>query len=397
MAEFQVPAFLDNHSTEEVFATMASVLPPDIDLSQGGNAYNMTMPTALVVAQICEFVLPEVIQLIFPSFSYGEWLDYHAETRGMTRRAATAATGSITITGTAGTIIPVGSVFSTTSINNNPSVDYATTEAATIPSGGTVDVTVECTQTGTIGNTSANTVIIAASTITGLTSVTNTGDITGGTAEESDEDLIQRIAEYDQSQGSSFVGNVADYIRWAKSVDGVGSVSVTPAQDTSGLVTIVLTDINGAPATEQLCEEVYNYIMSPDDPESRLAPVNALLSVTAPDTISIMVQATVELTAGATTISDVTAAYVAQVATYLATAIEEGEVKYTKMASILSSVDGVNDFSGFQIGAQPETRSVVYGTSNIAIGASELPLITIEDVTFTEGTVDASTYETESE
>lgn len=387
MAEFQTPAFLENHSTEEVFNAMAAVLPSDIDLSQGGHAYNMTMPTALVVAQICEFVLPEVIQLIFPSFSYGEWLDYHAATRGMTRRAATAAAGTITITGAENTVIPAGSVFSTASINENPSVDYVTTEEVTIPSSGTIDATVECTQTGTIGNTSANTIIIAASRITGITSVTNTDEITGGTAEESDADLIQRIAEYDQSQGSSFVGNVADYTRWAKSVDGVGSVSVTPAQDASGLVTIVLTDINGAPANEQLCEDVYNYIMSPSEPESRLAPVNALLNVKAPDTINIKIKATVELTAGATTIEDITKAYVAQVTTYLVTAIEEGEVKYTKLASILSTIDGVNDFANFQIGTQPETGSIVYGTDNITIKSSELPVISAADITFTAGTV----------
>lgn len=386
MADFETPSFLQNHSAEQVFETMQSVLPSDIDLSQGGHAYNMTMPTALVISQLCEFVLPQVIQLIFPEFSYGEFLDYHAQTRGLTRRAATAATGDITITGTVGTEIPAGTVFSTASVNGYPSVDYSTTEDVTIPQGGSVTATVVCTQTGIIGNTSVNTVIISAGNITGINSVTNPEDITGGTAEESDADLIVRIMEYDQSQGTSFVGNVADYIRWAKSVEGVGNVGVTPAQDDSGLVTIVLTDTNGDPANETLCEEVYNYIMSPDNPEARLAPINALLLVEPPETIDIQAKATIELTAGAT-IETVTAAFITQVSAYLPTAIQDAEVKYTKLAAILSAVEGVNDFSGFQIGVKPETGSTTYGTSNITITSTQLPVITAQDITFTTGTV----------
>lgn len=381
MAEFQTPSFLQNHSVDDVFQEMQTVLPSDIDLSQGGHAFNLTMPTALVVAELCQFVLPGVIQLIFPEFSYGEFLDFHAATRGMTRRPATAAVGEITITGNNGTIIPAGSVFSTASINEYPSVDYATTESVVI-SNGSVTVTVQCTQTGVIGNTGVNTIIIPASRITGITSVTNEDEITGGTAEESDESLIARIKEYDQSQGNSFVGNASDYRRWAKSVAGVGNVSVIPAQDDSGLVTIVLTDANGDPANEALCQDVYNYIMQPDDPYSRLAPINALLEVQPPETFDVCVQATIELVAG-NTLEAITEAYLTQVAAYLIEAITDAEVKWTKMAAILSAIDGVNDFSDFVIGTSPSNL----GTSNIPIGSTELPVISASKINFGTGTV----------
>lgn len=385
MADFQTPDFLQNYSADDVFNTMTEILPADIDLSQGGHAFNMVMPTALIVSQICEFVLPEVIKLIFPEFSYGEYLDYHAQTRGLTRRAATAATGTVTVTGTVGTVIPAGSLFTTPSINEEPSVDYETTEEATIPAGGSVTITVECTQAGLIGNTSANTIVISSSGITGITAVTNDDEITGGTAEETDESLITRIEEYDQSQGDSFVGNVSDYIRWAKSIEGVGSVGVIPAQDTSGQVTIVLTDQNGDPANETLCQAVYDYIMSPDDPESRLAPVNAVVVVEPPETVNIYIKATVELLSGIT-IEAVSAAFVTQANNYLAEAVEDAEVKYTKLAAVLSSINGVNDFSGFEIGTESE-GTVTYGTSNITIESTQLPVITAEDVVFTAGTV----------
>ena len=300
MAEFQIPSFLLNHSTDDNHELMKSILPADLDISEGSHEWNFTRPTALVIARLCEFVLPEVIKVFSPEWSYGTFLDEHAKTRKMTRRAATAATGSITITGEENTVIPAGSLFATAAINDEPSVDYKTLEKVTIPAEGSVTVNVECTQTGIIGNTLAGTVILVGSRITGIKSVTNAAAITGGTEVESDESLSARIVEYDKTQGESFVGCVADYKRWAMSVPGTGEATVIPAKDTSGLVTIVVTDTNGDPASETLCTAIYDYIMSPNDPSARLAPINAALSVIPPASISFSVKATVELKEGAT-------------------------------------------------------------------------------------------------
>lgn len=385
MATFETPVFLKNHSPEEVHEIMKMILPDDIDVSQGGHGWNFTMPTALVISELCEFVLPEVIKLIFPQWSYGEFLDYHAKDRRMTRRAASAATGEITITGPANTVIPAGSLFSTASVNGVASVDYETMEAATIPETGSVTVAVQCTRTGTVGNTPANTVVMVSNNITGITSVTNAEPVTGGTEEEDDESLIQRIEEYDWAMGDSFVGSAADYKRWATSVSGVGSATVISAQDTSGLVTIILTDGNGAPATEQLCEAVYNYIMSPDDPDARLAPVNAILTVVPPATMEIGITATVELADNAT-LESVRTAFAAQMALYLPEALDDGEIKYSRVWAALSATEGVNDFTALQVGLK-DGDSITYGTANIAITSSQLPTISLDDLILTAGTV----------
>lgn len=385
MAEFETPVFLQNHSPEEVHALMKRILPEDLDMSQGGHAYNLTMPTALVIAEVCEFVLPEVIKLIFPESSYGEFVDAHAKCKGMTRRAASAASGSITITGDPKAIVPAGSLFSTAAVNDEPSVDYRTLETVTIPGTGTLSVDVVCTQTGVIGNATENTIVLVSSRITGVSSVTNEEPLTGGTEEEDDASLIARIVEFNKSQGESYVGSVSDYKRWALSVPGVGSATVIPAQDTSGLVTIIVTDANGEPATEQLCTSVYNYIMNPDAPEERLAPVNASLKVSPPATMQISVKATVELADGAT-LEAVKTAYMAQLALYLPVALDEGEIKYSRVAAALAAVEGASDYSGLQIGLSVG-GSVEYGTSNIAITSNQLPTIDAEDLILTSGTV----------
>lgn len=385
MAEFTTPSFLQNRSTNDNHAKMKEIIPADIDMSEGGHAWNMTRPTAMIAAEICQFILPEVIKLIFPQWSYGQFLDYHANDRGMSRRKATAAVGQVTITGAAGTVIPKDSIFSTASVNGADSLDYKTLEETRIPESEMVTVDVECTKTGVIGNTGANTIVLVTSRINTVKSVINSEPLTGGTEEEDDESLIRRISEYDQSQGDNYVGSVADYKRWATSVDGVGSATIIPAQDTTGLVTIILTDANGDPATEQLCMAVYNRIMRPDNPDERLAPVNANIKVVPPSTMEIGIQATVELADNAT-LESVKAAFAARLALYLPVALDEGEIKYTRIAAALAATEGANDFSDLQIGLITD-GAITYGASNIPITTSQLPTISVDDLILSAGTV----------
>lgn len=385
MSEFTLPAFLENSSASEIHEFIKALLPADIDVSEGSHTFNLTYPPALITSELLEYFIPEVIKLIIPDWSYGQYLDEHAKTRKITRRAATAATGEITITGKADTAIPAGSLFSTASVNNEPSVDYEVMESVTIPESGSITAEVQCTQTGIVGNTGANTIVLVSSRNTGITAVTNEKAFTGGTEEESDDSLRARISAYDKSQDNSFTGCAADYKRWALEVNGVGDATVISAQDDTGLVTIILTDTNGDPATENLCTLVYNHIMSPDAAGERLAPVNAYLSVLPPSTIAIGIKATIELKENAT-IESVRNALLTNMAKYLPEAMEAKEVKYSRVWAVLSSTEGVNDFSGLQIGQKSGT-TVTYGTSNIAITSSELPTIVADDLILTEGTV----------
>lgn len=386
MAVFTTPEFLQNRSVNDIHRAMIGALPADLDVSEGGHAWNLTRPTALVSAEILEYILPEVIKLIFPDYAYGEYLDSHAKARNITRRAATSATGEITVTGKQGTKIPEGSIFSTESINDDPSINYRTIESAEIPAEGTITIPIECTETGVIGNTQAGMITIVSSKISGLTSIINESEISGGTEAETDDSLRERIAEYDQSLGNSYVGNPGDYKRWAKSVDGVGEATVISAVDNTGEVTIILTDSEGKPATEILCESVYNYIMMPDDPANRRAPIGAHLTVTPPETMAISVKATVELTSDAS-LEPVKEAYLAAITAYLPTAIDEKEVKYTQMAAILAKTPGVNDYKDFQIGIKEDSEPISYGTANIPITSYQLPTVDGEDLILSNGTV----------
>lgn len=377
MSEFIIPSFLKNRSIDEVHKKIIESIPDDIDMSEGSFPWDFTRPTASAVSMMCEFIIPEALKVAFPQYAYDSYLDYHANARGINRNAATVASGYITVTGTAGTFIETGSLFSTASTDGEPSVDYETTVEATIPDSGTINIPVQCTMAGVQGNTQAGTVIFVGSKINGISFVTNSDPITGGTEKETDDHLRERIAEYDKSQSDSYVGNDADYKRWAKSVNGVGEAIVIPAQDDTGLVKIIITDASGNPGNEALCQAVYNYIMSPDDRMKRLAPVNALLSVIPPETENISISAVVELSDGAT-IESVKTNYLAAIKGYLPKAMDDGEIKLSTISALLTSVQGINDYKEVKING---------GTLNIPLTSSQLPTVTEDGITLTIGVV----------
>lgn len=377
MSEFIIPSFLKNRSIDEVHKKIIESIPDDIDMSEGSFPWDFTRPTASAVSMMCEFIIPEALKVAFPQYAYDSYLDYHANARGINRNAATVASGYITVTGTAGTFIETGSLFSTASTDGEPSVDYETTVEATIPDSGTINIPVQCTMAGIQGNTQAGTVIFVGSKINGISFVTNSDPITGGTEKETDDHLRERIAEYDKSQSDSYVGNDADYKRWAKSVNGVGEAIVIPAQDDTGLVKIIITDASGNPGNEALCQAVYNYIMSPDDRMKRLAPVNALLSVIPPETENISISAVVEISDGAT-IESVKTNYLAAIKSYLPKAMDDGEIKLSTISALLTSVQGINDYKEVKING---------GTLNIPLTSSQLPTVTEDGITLTIGVV----------
>ncbi len=368
--------FLSNKSMNEIHDFMLSELPEDMDKSQGQHVYNLTRPTALIVSELCQQTLPEIIRLIFPMWAYGEWLDYHASVRGITRRPATASSGNLVLTVTPGTEIPVGAEFSTASIDGQPAIMFRVTEAKHADTS-TVTVPVECTQTGPVGNVAARSIVFKVTKLDGVKTVENPEDITGGTEMESDESLRERILEVDRAKSISYVGSVADYKRWSKEVAGVGEATVIPARDDSGLVTVVITDSNGDPANEALCKAVYDHIMSPDDPELRLTPPNARLLVAPPETLTLSISATVELLP-AYSLESVSEKFLTAAQAYLATARTDQEIRFTQIGRILAGTEGVYDYDFLTIND---------GTENIPITTVQLPQVGRESVELRRGVV----------
>lgn len=370
--ELEIPDFLTVNDEDDIHDEMLALIPDEYDKSEGQHLWNFTRPTAHIVSQLRGYNIPEALNLIWPRFATGIYVDLHAQLRGLTRKEALYATGYIKITGTKGTSIPKGYMCSTESKNDIASQDYVTLESCEIGESGSVTVKAQASMAGAIGNTAANTIVINSTAYDDVTGVTNEAPFTGGIDEESDESLISRISDYDKSQGDSNIGNPADYKRWAEEVPGTGEASVIRSTDTSGLVTIVLMDGNGEPASQTLCTSVYNHIMSPNDESQRLAPCGAKLSVIPPTTTTITVSATVTLTSGTT--EGVTSELVTQLRNYFSECVNDGEIRYNKVANILGDIEGVYDFSSLKLNN---------GQSNISLSSGTYPAIDASNITLT--------------
>ncbi|CAK7059545.1 MAG: hypothetical protein EUB_03427 [Eubacterium sp.] len=114
--KFEIPDFLKNESEEEIHKEMLEIISkivPDMDLTEGSVAWDFTRPTAKEKSRMVNFNLIELIKNFFPMWAYSDSLDNLAFTRGIERKPAVNATGTVTVTGKTGTIIPDGFQFST--------------------------------------------------------------------------------------------------------------------------------------------------------------------------------------------------------------------------------------------------------------------------------------------
>lgn len=375
---FITPEFLDKLDVEALHRSMLAQLPEDIDASEGGPVWDLTRPTAYMTAEMAQYILPWFLSQIWAQSATGPYLDMHAQRRALARKEAVSAQGVLVLTGQPGTCVPAGSLFSTTGKNGAAPIEFHTTQDVELI-GEPVEVPIEAALPGKSGNVAANTILLlpTGGNLTGIASVTNPSPTFGGYDQEDDEGLRERILEYDRSPGS-YIGNTADYKRWAMSVTGVGGATVVSPEDDSGTVRIILVDANGLPAPEQLCQAVYAYIIEGDNPaQQRFAPVNAKLEVRPSETLPLAVSAIIELEPGAA-LDAAKADFSARMSAYFDTAREEDEIRFTQVAALLSSSAGVHDFKGLTVNG---------GQANIPLPEDHTPILSPESLALTEGVV----------
>lgn len=176
-------------------------------------------------------------QQINPATMTGTALDAWAKIRGIYRNSAAAATGFVTFTGTADTVIPAG-----TDLIRSDGTIYTTDAAGTV--GGSIAIT--CQTTGLNGNSAAGTSLYVSPPISGVdTTLTVANDITGGTDTETDAALRKRM--YDAFQTVPTGGSSADHINWLDAVPGVIQSWCNPVPSQGNIVTcyVMFADTNG--------------------------------------------------------------------------------------------------------------------------------------------------------
>lgn len=363
--EFTLPDWLENCDADTILQRMMDKLPPDIDKTEGGFPWDFTAPTALEVAELLQFYIPETLKTMHPMWAYGKWLDYHAQGVGTERKMANPASGAVRVSGVVGTVIPEGFRFAVPTDGTAPAVEFYTSCSSQIGAEGYVDVEVVAAEPGIKGNVAAGTVAVMPEPVSGVKSISNPERITGGTAEENDDSLRKRIQEINSSAGMSFVGCVADYRRWAMEVPGVGDVFVIPQwdPDTPNSVKVVCMDYNGEPANAHILQAVYDHIYSDND-NDRLCPIGAILTVAPPSPVGISISVRVRIEVGEVK-ETVYGRFLENLRRYYNTAKNEKVVKYSMVGAILVNTPGVYDYADLAInGAE----------GNIPLGDDEYPV-----------------------
>lgn len=372
--DFVLPDFLQDCDVDTIHSRMMDMLPDDIDKTEAGFPWDFTRPTAIISSELLEFYIPEAIKLMFPQWSSGEFLDYLANMARLSRKAPNFATATVVLEGEPGILIEAGTVFSTRSTDSSEAVEFATLESCVLDSTGKGSVIVQALIAGKESNVNANTITLLSVPIEGISAITNPEKASGGTEEETDDELRDRIMEANENMDDSYIGNNADYKRWAESVPGIGAAIVVPEWDGPETVKIVVLDANGEAANETLRRAVYNYIMSPDSPIDRLAPPNTILTVAAPELVHISYVIEELSLESEYEEETVLAEFKKSLAAYYKTVSEDKEVKYNWVHSILTNTPGVEDFAKLLVNGD---------TSNIAVMMDEYPYT--DEVTVKEG------------
>lgn len=168
----------------------------------------------------------------FPTTAEREALIEYAKRFGdLAPKAATFASGPVTVTGSSGTI-PVGQA-----LRRSDGERFEVTAGAAL-AGGTATVTVEAVNPGALGNTAATETLTFESPIVGINSdaTVASGGITGGNDEEDTEDFRQRVLDREREPPQG--GADHDYVAWALEVAGVTRAWVYPHEN--GLGTVVV-------------------------------------------------------------------------------------------------------------------------------------------------------------
>lgn len=281
--ELPIPEFLQEDE-ETIHRRMLEKAPPGISAKEGDFFWDATRPTAIEKAELVQLKLQHFLRLCFPQTSYGRYLDFLGEMKGVFRHPATPATGTVIFTGQPGTVIPAGFVVLTEATGSFLAIEFKTKERTQIGEDGTVTVAVECLESGTIGNVAANTITLLSEPINGIASVTNPEPFTGGTEMEDNDSFRERVlAAYDEPLS----GAKKDYERWAKEVPGVGAVYVVPLWNGPGTVKILVIDANGQPANQELIDAVQAHIAPDGNLGGGLAPIGADVTVDTPEVFVI--------------------------------------------------------------------------------------------------------------
>lgn len=302
-----------------------------------------------------------VLDQSFPQTAQGMYLDYHAETRGITRAAAEKAAGVIRFAAadkvTAACPIEKGTVCMTAE-----GVRFETTEDAAIAVGSQwADVPAQAVEAGAGGNVIAGTVTLLSAMPVGVVQCTNPTAFSGGCDAESDEALRGRVlASYQRLPNGA---NAAYYEQEAMRYPGVAAAKAVGRARGIGTVNVVIATHAGVPDAALLAA------VETDLQKKREIAVD--VKVLAPAVETVAVTAALKATPGYTFAEAKAGAQSALEALFTGELLGKS-VTTARLLTLLCGVEGV------------ENVHLTAPAADVAVGSTELPMlgtVTISELT----------------
>ena len=264
------------YTREVIQKEMLDQVDPNIDTREGSMIQTAIGPAAWYLEGVY-MILKQIQDNAYPATAVGDCLDKIVQTRGLTRKQATAAVRK----GTFNTAVPSGSEFKT--INGADSKIFVT--GGRISGGGPEYVyAMQCKDTGISGNNYSGN-LLPITPVENLTSTVLGDIIMAGTEEETDEALRSRF--YETFDVAAFGGNISSYKNEILSIEGVGAVQVYPAWKGGGTVLCSILGDDLRPALPATVQKVQNIICPPEDGGSvpsadgyGIAPIGAAVTIT---------------------------------------------------------------------------------------------------------------------
>ena len=302
-----------------------------------------------------------VLDQSFPQTAQGMYLDYHAETRGITRGAAEKAAGTLRFAAadkvTAACPIEKGTVCMTAE-----GVRFETTEDAAIAVGSQwVDVPAQAAEAGAGGNVIAGTVTLLSAMPVGVVQCTNPAAFSGGCDAESDEALRRRVlASYQRLPNGA---NAAYYEQEAMRYPGVAAAKAVGRARGIGTVNVVIATHAGVPDAALLAA------VETDLQKKREIAVD--VKVLAPAVETVAVTAALKAAPGYTFAEAKAGAQSALEALFTGELLGKS-VTTARLLTLLCGVEGV------------ENVHLTAPAADVAVGSTELPMlgtVTISELT----------------
>lgn len=302
-----------------------------------------------------------VLDQSFPQTAQGLYLDYHAETRGITRAAAEKAAGTLRFAAadkvTAACPIEKGTVCMTAE-----GVRFETTEDATIAVGSQwADVPAQAVEAGAGGNVIAGTVTLLSAMPVGVVQCTNPAAFSGGCDAESDEALRGRVlASYQRLPNGA---NAAYYEQEAMRYPGVAAAKAVGRARGIGTVNVVIATHAGVPDAALLAA------VEMDLQKKREIAVD--VKVLAPTVETVAVTAALKAAPGYT-FAEVKAGAQSALEALFTGELLGKSVTTARLLTLLCGVEGV------------ENVHLTAPAADVAVGSTELPMlgtVTISELT----------------